>query len=266
MKIEIYLDDESEPRAIVDPPAPFDLDTSDLTDGRHVLRLRALEDEGPAGVHEIPFTVRNGPGIAVVGMAKDEIVQGRVPILVNAYASRVGDVFEPDRAETPAPVPTWAWVLCLLVAAWAMWYLASTYQEHATKLAQKAPSATQQGTKTVAQTPEGEPEWKALGAQLFGNYCSSCHQLSGTGVPGVFPPLKGDAVVTAQDPKAHIRIVLYGLKDKSIDGVAYASPMPAFGKQLRDKDVAAVVNHERRSWGNNAPTVTWEDVAAQRTP
>lgn len=264
MQIQIFIDDDPEPRATLDPPAPFELDTSALADGRHVLRLRAMADDGVAGVHEIPFTVRNGPGIAVVGLADDEVVQGRVPILVNAYSSRIGDVFEPARAETPAPVPTWAWVLCLLVASWAMWYAASAYREHAAKLAAAAPSATVTPTPTPVATPQDEPEWRALGAQLFGNYCSACHQLAGTGVPGVFPPLQGDPVVTAQDPTEHIRIILRGLQGKAIGGVTYASPMPAFGSQLRDKDIAAVVNHERTSWGNQAPTVTWEDVAAQR--
>ena len=143
MKIQIFVDDETEPRATLDPPAPFDLDTTSLADGAHVLRIRALEDDGPAGVSEIPFTVRNGPGIAVVGLAEGETVQGRVPLLVNAYASRAGDVFEPNRAETPAPVPTWAWVLCLLVAAWAMWYAATEYRQHAATLAASAPSTVE---------------------------------------------------------------------------------------------------------------------------
>jgi mono/diheme cytochrome c family protein len=264
MKIQIFVDDEPEPRAILDPPAPFDFDTVSLVDGRHVLRLRTLEDDRPAGVHEIPFTVRNGPGIAVVGLAEDEVVEGRISILVNAYASRAGDVFEPIRAETPAPVPTWAWVLCLFVAAWAMWYAVASYREHTAGLAVSVPAATVPVVSGRGPASEVEPEWKALGDQVFGNYCVACHQLAGTGVPGVFPPLQGNPVVTAEDPTAHIRTVLYGLQGKTINGVTYAAAMPAFGKQLRDKDIAAVINHERRSWGNAAPTITWKDVAAQR--
>ncbi len=266
MQIQLFVDDEREPRGTLSPPAPFDLDTTNLTDGRHVLRLRAFEDDGSVGVQEIPFTVRNGPGIVVVGLAEDEVVEGRVPLLVNAYAGRAGDVFEPTRAETPAPVPTWAWLLCLLVAAWAMWFVISEYQEYAETLAISAPSAT----TAVATAPQGrpgsgdQPEWAALGAQLYGNYCSACHQLTGTGVAGVFPPLKGDPVVMDDDPAEHIRIVIQGLQGKAIAGVTYASPMPAFGSQLDDQQIAAVVNHERSSWGNKAPTVTAQDVAAQR--
>lgn len=266
MKIELFVDDEAEPRAAFAPPAPFDLDTTALADGPHVLRIRAIEDDGTTGVQEVPFTVRNGPGIAVVGLADNEVVQGRIPLLVNAYASRVGDTFEPSRAETPAPVPTWAWVLCLLVGAWAMFYAISEYREYAASLAASAPSSAQ--VEPARTAPEAgsapAPAQQAFGAQLYGNYCSSCHQLGGTGLPGVFPPLKGDPVVTAEDPSEHIRIILNGLQGKPINGVTYASPMPAFGNQLDDKQIAALINHERISWGNAAPIVTPEAVAAQR--
>jgi mono/diheme cytochrome c family protein len=59
-------------------------------------------------------------------------------------------------------------------------------------------------------------------------------------------------------------MVLYGLHGKTIAGVAYAAVMPPFGPQLSDADVAAVVNHERSSWGNEAPLVQPADVTAAR--
>src|SRR5262245_17444309 len=117
VRIEVFIDDETTPRHRLDPPASFDLDTAGLTDGPHRLRVHAIEDSGSVGVEEIPFTVRNGPGIAVVGLSDGETIRGRIPLLVNAFASRPGDVFEPTRAEKPAPIPTWAWVLFLVVAA-----------------------------------------------------------------------------------------------------------------------------------------------------
>src|SRR5262245_29758217 len=124
MRIEIFIDDESLPRQTLLPPATLELDTEGLADGPHRLRVHAIEDSGTVGVEEIPFTVRNGPGIAVVGLSDGDEVRGRVPLLINAFASRPGDVFEPARAETPAPIPTWAWVLFLVVVAWGMWYVA----------------------------------------------------------------------------------------------------------------------------------------------
>lgn len=132
MRLEVFIDDESVPRYTLEPPSTLELDTEDLADGPHRLRVRAIEDSGTVGVEVIPFTVRNGPGIAVVGLADGDTVRGRIPLLVNAFASRPGDTFEPVRAETPAPIPTWAWVLFLLVAAWGMWFVAtevSSYRE-----------------------------------------------------------------------------------------------------------------------------------------
>jgi len=109
-----------------------------------------------------------------------------------------------------------------------------------------------------------QPSWVALGKQVYENKCAACHQLTGEGLPGVFPPLKGSAVVTSADPTEHIRTVLRGLAGKAIGGVAYASAMPAFADQLTDEEVAAVLNHERTSWGHQAPPVAPPDVMARR--
>lgn len=102
------------------------------------------------------------------------------------------------------------------------------------------------------------------GATLYGNNCASCHQANGQGVPGVFPPLAGDPVVTAQDPTEHIDVVLNGAQGSTINGKTYDAPMPGFANQFSDAEIAAIINHERTSWGNDAPTVTVEDVAEQR--
>ena len=267
MRIDLFVDEESEPRASFEAPGTFDLDTTGLADGPHALIVRAHEADETPGLERIPFTVRNGPGIAVFGIREGETVRGRVPVLVNAYASRVGDEFEPVRAETPAPVPTWAWVLSLVVTAWALYYVTAEYRQHAAQLAAAAPIAApapQHATAPGAPAPAADPGWQALGEQVFGNYCSACHQLTGEGVPGVFPALRSNAVVTADGAGEQIRVILEGLVGKTIDGVAYAAAMPPLGAQLTDEQIAAVVNHERTSWGNAAPTVTPDAVAAVR--
>ncbi len=108
------------------------------------------------------------------------------------------------------------------------------------------------------------PAASAQGAALYGTRCAGCHQSTGEGIPGVFPPLKGDPVVTAGDPTRHIMIVLAGLRGKTIGGVKYAAAMPAQEHAMTDAEIAAVINHERTSWGNNAPTVTEREVAKLR--
>ncbi len=105
----------------------------------------------------------------------------------------------------------------------------------------------------------------AQGQSLFNSHCAACHQASGQGVAGAFPPLVGNAVVGDADPTQHLHTILYGAHGLTIDGVAYASPMPPFASQLSDEDVANIANHERHSWGNDGKPVTPAEVAAVRT-
>jgi cytochrome c oxidase cbb3-type subunit 2 len=107
------------------------------------------------------------------------------------------------------------------------------------------------GAESRKEDPPGGP-----GAKIYHEKCAGCHGDKGQGVPGLFPPLAGDSVVTATDPRDQIRTVLFGKQGVAIGGVAYAVTMPSWAGQLSDQEVAAVINHERTSWGNSAPTVT----------
>ena len=219
MRIEIFIDDESVPRQTLVPPATLELDTEGLTDGPHRLRVHAIEDSGTIGVEVIPFTVRNGPGIAVVGLSDGDTVRGRIPLLVNAFASRPGDTFEPARAETPAPIPTWAWVLFLVVVAWGMWYVATELRAYQASQVASATASSQAGDRprrTGGRRPAGVGGARGAGIRQQMRGMPSAH---GQGLPGVFPPLKGSAVVTAADPTEHIRTVLHGLSGKAIGGI-----------------------------------------------
>jgi cytochrome c oxidase cbb3-type subunit 2 len=123
----------------------------------------------------------------------------------------------------------------------------------------QAPLTGEGGTDTAGKASADEAGG-GDGASIYASNCASCHQTNGAGVPGAFPPLKGDPVVTAEDPTRHVEIVLEGLSGKKIQGTSYSAAMPGFADQLDDQEVAAVVNHERTSWGNSAPTVEPEDV------
>jgi cytochrome c oxidase cbb3-type subunit 2 len=104
----------------------------------------------------------------------------------------------------------------------------------------------------------------AKGAALFTANCASCHQATGEGLPGAFPALKGNAAVNDDDATQHIRAVLRGVHDLTIDGVKYASQMPPFADALSDADIADIIDYERSSWGNHGKPVTAADVAAER--
>jgi cytochrome c oxidase cbb3-type subunit 2 len=124
------------------------------------------------------------------------------------------------------------------------------------------PAKTAAPAASGAAAPAGYDA--AKGESLFLNNCSACHQASGEGLPGTFPPLKGNAAVNDADPKLHIHTVLHGAQGVVIDGVSYASPMPSFAATLSDADIANIINYERSSWGNHGAHVTEAQVAAER--
>jgi mono/diheme cytochrome c family protein len=131
-----------------------------------------------------------------------------------------------------------------------------------------APPVTYTNAETAASTSTANAPSKGAagspaGAQLYAQNCAACHGAAGAGVPGAFPPLVHDPVVTAANPAAHISAVLKGVHGKAIGGKSYSSPMPPFA-QLSDNDIAAIINHERTSWGNHAPTVTPAQVKSAR--
>jgi cytochrome c oxidase cbb3-type subunit II len=105
----------------------------------------------------------------------------------------------------------------------------------------------------------------AHGETVFTANCAACHQASGEGLPGAFPPLKGNPAVNDADPTLHIHTVIFGAHGLTIGGVSYASQMPPFGPQLSDQDVADVIDYERSAWGNRAPPVSAAEVARVRS-
>jgi len=112
---------------------------------------------------------------------------------------------------------------------------------------------------------------RELGKKLFNNAaCNTCHQATGLGVPGVYPPLAGSEWVNGSEERV-VRIVLHGLTGKiSVKGTEFPGTvaMPAFGKvagsgyNWSDDKIAAVLTYVRSEWGNNAAPITAEQVAA----
>ena len=88
-------------------------------------------------------------------------------------------------------------------------------------------------------------EIRARGEKVYTANCVACHQANGKGTPPAFPPLDGSKIATG--PKAdHLNIVINGKA---------GTAMAAFGKQLSDTDLAAVVTFERNAWGNKTGEV-----------
>lgn len=110
-----------------------------------------------------------------------------------------------------------------------------------------------------------------LGASTYAQ-CMGCHQPTGTGVPGAFPPLAGHAadLYRAEGGREYlIDVILYGLQGAiEVGGTTYNGIMPAF-PSLSDEAIAAVLNHTLTEWGNadaigTIEYITAAEVTAQR--
>lgn len=96
------------------------------------------------------------------------------------------------------------------------------------------------------------------GAALYATHCQACHQENGEGLPGAFPPLKGSTIVTDESQiDLYIDIIMNGYDARPEYGA-----MTAVGQMadLSAEEIAAIINHERTSWGNQGPQVKAEDI------
>jgi len=113
-------------------------------------------------------------------------------------------------------------------------------------------SWAQKATKEVIQK----------GKIVFEQNCLVCHQVDGSGVPNLNPPLIKTSFVLG-DKKRLITIVLKGLSDVEIDGESYSNPMPSMSF-LSDEDIANVLTYVRNSFTNKASAVSAVEVKAGR--
>ena len=95
------------------------------------------------------------------------------------------------------------------------------------------------------------------GTALYTANCQSCHQPDGQGLKGAFPPLKGSPVVNGDNLELYVDIIMNGYDARAEYGV-----MPAVGTNMSftEHEVAAIINHERTSWGNSSKKITPEEI------
>jgi mono/diheme cytochrome c family protein len=110
----------------------------------------------------------------------------------------------------------------------------------------------------------------AQGATVY-QQCQGCHQATGVGINGVFPPLAGHIpeILAAKGGRQWlIRLLLNGMTGPiTVKGASYNGAMPGY-KQLSDQQLADVLNHISTQWGNKLPAgqrpFTAAEVRAQR--
>ncbi len=90
-----------------------------------------------------------------------------------------------------------------------------------------------------------QAELMSRGEEVYATACIACHQSNGEGIEGAFPSIAGSPIATGA-VEGHIDIVLNGKANTA---------MAAFGAQLSDADLAAVVTYQRNAWGNDTGDV-----------
>jgi nitrite reductase (NO-forming) len=120
--------------------------------------------------------------------------------------------------------------------------------------------STEQAPKPVVAGSKAERI--EFGKRIFNQICMACHQQSGLGIPGAFPPLAGSDFLNADKNRA-IGIVMNGFSGAiTVNGKPFNSQMPSL--QLSDEDIANVLTYVYNTWGNKGYEVTPDEVAKVR--
>jgi mono/diheme cytochrome c family protein len=166
--------------------------------------------------------------------------------------------------ERHAPIPGWILGLGVILSFWAGGYL--FFYSGGFRGDVYDPGQITWGP--VNAGPIVPPDPKVIGKRLFSANCAQCHQASGLGQVGVYPPLAGSEWVTGSKNRL-ISILHKGIAGPiNVKGVLYNNNMPAWGDAapvpLKDDQISAILTYIRSDWGNNASPITTEEVAAKR--
>jgi mono/diheme cytochrome c family protein len=173
-----------------------------------------------------------------------------------AHRAQAREQVEPFERVTP--IPKFVFALIAGVLVWAVAYIVLSSPKDAPELGDKR-TLSALGGPAPAQAG-------ALvdGAQVFSANCAACHQATGLGIAGAFPPLAASEWVLGS-PKVLTQILLHGVDGNlTVLGKTYAGQMPAFKEKLSDAEIAAVATHIRNQWGNSSAPVAAALVEEQR--
>lgn len=160
---------------------------------------------------------------------------------------------QPEPHEGSRPVPKIVLTVIAILFIWAIYHLVVSYTP-------MPPSVGDDRVSADFAVP-----LTADGGQLYTANCVACHQASGAGVPGVFPPLSKSEWVDAADASIMVRIVLHGIHGPlTVEGAKYNGDMPHFQDKFSDAELAAIVSHVRTSFGNSASKIDAAFVAKVR--
>lgn len=161
------------------------------------------------------------------------------------------------------PIPLWLVSLFMALVFWGGAYLAF----YSGGFESTVFNPSQVSWSGGGGAPKGPPDPKVVGKRLYTANCVACHQASGLGVGGQFPPLVESEWVVGggwHGDNHLVGILLHGLQGAvQVKGDTYNGAMPPW-KQLKDDQIAAILTYIRSEWGNDAPLITAEQVAKVR--
>lgn len=164
-----------------------------------------------------------------------------------------------DPEEAIRPMPLSALLIAVFMVLWAVVYILysepltnSRYGDQRTLAELSAPAPGAAGSGGAVD-----------GAAIFAAQCAACHQATGKGLPGVFPPLDGSEWVHGE-PRILANILLHGITGEiEVEGQKFQGQMPSF-QQLSDAELAGVASYIRSAWSNKAEPLTAELFATER--
>ena len=114
-------------------------------------------------------------------------------------------------------------------------------------------------TEEVVLLPQDPADAKyPEGAKIYKEKCVVCHQVTGAGIPGAFPPLKESDYLFA-DKKRAVAQVLNGSNEAMVvNGQTYTVPMPPQVETI--EEAVHVINYVLNAFGNNGGTVSLDEV------
>jgi len=171
--------------------------------------------------------------------------------------SRAQEREQAEPSEKSQPIPLLFLVGAAALVLWGAGYIALSGSFGRADLGDKRTLADLSGPAA------GAAGASANGKQLFTANCVACHQATGKGLPGVFPPLDGSEWV-AGDERTVANILLHGITGEiTVMGNSFKGAMPAFA-QLSDAELAAVATYIRGEWSNKAGAIKPELFEAER--
>ena len=167
-------------------------------------------------------------------------------------------------AERHAPIPGWLLGFGVILSFWAGGYLFAFSGGFRGDIYD--PSQVTWGP--VNSGPVAPPDPKVIGKRLFTANCAQCHQATGLGQAGVYPPLAQSEWVVGSKSRL-ISILHKGIAGAiHVKGAVYNNNMPAWGTgapiELKDGQIAAILTYIRSDWGNSASPIAEEEVAVKR--